>query len=357
MKIVFSYNKTGYEAEFWAREISAASNGEFTFIPFNHDPYLDVNRYLRAQLLDNVYFARNVGLQRMYADMEATVKRHGADALLVMCCPPYHPDYLRRLPIYKALWIADGPMSAYDRDFAYQHAYDHILYHSPAYSRDMDMGEKLAYLGARRADLCPLALFDVGYDPTQTEATLFTHERDIDILFIGAMHINKMPMLAKVKRAFGRRCRIHGVTSLKRNLYFNAKFGFPGWVRPVGFDEYVGLYQRTKIGFNVHNRGEYTVGGYRMFELPANGVMQICDGGEHLNAFFEVGKEVVGYQYADDLIDKLGYYLKHDDERRQIAHAGFQRVTRTHRFAQRMHEVGTLLKQGLSATGSRRRVQ
>ena len=37
-------------------------------------------------------------------------------------------------------------------------------------------------------------------------------------------------------------------------------------------------FRYAKIGFNVHNRGDYTVGNYRMFELPANGAMQIMSG-------------------------------------------------------------------------------
>src|SRR5262249_53441609 len=157
---------------------------------------------------------------------------------------------------------------------------------------------------------------------------------------------NKMPLLAKVKKAFGRRCRLHGLATLKRNVYFNAMFGFPGWVRPIRIDDYVPLYQRSKIGFNVHNRGDYTVGSYRLFELPGNGVMQISDGGEYLDAFFKVGEEIVGYKGADDLIDRLRYYLAHVDERRTIALNGYRRVMRDHRIRDRLRQMAALIRQG-----------
>src|SRR5207302_1141077 len=98
----------------------------------NHDSYLEATRYLRAQLLDNLYFDRDPGLMRMYSDMTRLVRDTGADALLVDNCFPYHPEYLRTLPVYKVLRTSDGPLAAYDRDFAYLHAYDHVLYHSPA---------------------------------------------------------------------------------------------------------------------------------------------------------------------------------------------------------------------------------
>jgi spore maturation protein CgeB len=348
LTVVYSFNKRGYEARVWAREIAAASNERVRFVPFNHEPYLDPQRYLRAQLLDNLYHARDPGLQRLYRDFERVLADHRAQVVIVDNCPPYHPDYLRTLDVYRALRIADGPIAAYDRDFAYVHAYDHVLYHGPAYSRDMDMAEKLRYCGVRNADLWKLALFDAAFDVTRTEATLFAQPRDVEVIFIGALHPNKMPLLAKVKKAFGARCRLYGLSSLKRAGYFNLKYGFPGWVRPVPFEAYVPLYQRSRIGFNVHNRGKYTVGSYRLFDLPGNGVMQISDGGEHLDAFFRVGQEIVGYEDADDLVDKIGYYLAHEDERRAIARNGYRRVMRDHRFRLRMGELEPLLARGMA---------
>ena len=351
LTIVYSFNKRGYEAEYWTREIAGASTSDVTFVPFNHDPYLDTALYVRAQLLDNLYFARHPGLARMYEDMEDVARHTNADALLVDNCPPYHPDYLRRLSLYKVLRLSDGPLTAYDRDIAYVHAYDHVLYHSPAYSRDMGMAEKLAYCGARRADFWPLALFDAAFDPAQTEETLFARERDVDIVFVGALHVNKMPVLAQVKKTFGRRCSLYGLTSVKKNLYFNGKYRFPGWIRPLPASRYVGLYQRAKIGFNVHNRGDYTVGSYRLFELPGNGVMQLSDGGKHLESFFAVGEEIVGYASADELVDCIHYYLTHDDERRRIAVNGYRRVLKDHRIRHRLHQAASLIREGMRSRG------
>ena len=346
MNIIYSFNKRGFEAAYWEREIRAASDDQTRFIPFNHDPYLDPMRYINAQLLDNLYTAGDPSLKRMYADLERVMQESNADALVVDTCPPYHPEYLRKLQLYKALRIADGPISAYDRDFAYVHAYDHVLYHSPAYSPELNMAEKLRYVGAKRADFWPLGAFEAMHDTRSDEADVFRGKRDIDVLFIGAMHLNKMPMLAKVKKALGRSFHLYGMTNWKRNLYFNAKFGMPGWVSSVRFEDYVRLYRRTKIGINVHNRGDYTVGSYRLFDLPANGVMQISDGGTHLGAFFEPGEEVVGYGDADELIDRVRYYLAHDSERIAIARAGYRRVMRDHRIRDRFAQLAELISRG-----------
>jgi spore maturation protein CgeB len=347
MRILYSFNKKGFEADYWTREIAAASDAGHTFLPFNHGGYVDPYTIVRAQALDDAYYEERPGLMRLYADFEARVRELSVDAVIVDNVLPYHPEFLRRLDVHKVMRTSDGPLSAYDRDFAYVHAYDQVLYHSPAYSRDLGMEEKLRYVGAKRADFWPLALFDAVWDTSQTEETILAHERDVDVVFVGALFVGKMPLIARVKKAFGRRCRVYGLTTVKRNLYYNARFGFPGWVRPLPFEEYVPLYQRAKIGFNVHNRGDYTVGGYRLFELPANGVMQISDGGEYLSSFYEVGKEIVGYREADDLIDKIRYYLEHDDERRRIAQAGFRAVTGRHRIRDRLHQAAALIEEAM----------
>lgn len=351
MKIVYSFNKRGAESAYWTREIAAASIGDTRFIAFNHDPYVDVARYARAQALDELYYQRDAGLERMYRDVTELLRAEGADVLLVDNGMPYHPEFLRGLPVYKVLRTSDGPMTAYDRDFAYLHAYDHVLYHSPAYSRDLGMAEKLAYCGCRNADFWPLALFDALHAPALSEDAVFAHERDIDVVFVGALMVNKMPMLAKVKQALGRRFVMHGLTSWKRNLYFNARFGFPGWVKPIAIEEYAPLYQRAKIGINVHNRGKYTIGSYRLFDLPGNGVMQLSDGDEYLSAYFEPGKEVVGYSSEDDLVAKIRHYLEHGDERAAIARAGYRRVMRDHRIGTRLHQAADLIANGMQRIG------
>jgi len=346
MKILYSYNKRGFEADMFREELEAASNERTTFIPFNHDPYVDAARCFRAQLLDNLYYTRDSGLMRLYADVKAMIGDLGVDALLVDNVLPYHPDFLRTLDVFKVMRTTDGPLAAYDRDFAYVHAYDQVLFHSPAYSRDLTMEEKLRYVGAKDARFWPLGVFSRMYDHGQTEETILAHRRDIDVLFIGVPHPTKMATLAAVKKAFGRRCVMRGVASWKLNLYYNAKHGFPGWMRPAAFEEYVPLYQRTKIGFNVHNRGDYTVGSYRLFELPANGVMQISDGGEYLDAFFKVGEEVVRH-HRDDLVDKIRYYLDHDEERNRIALAGYRKVMREDLMSHRLAQAGVLIEDGI----------
>ena len=342
-RIIYSFNKKGFEGQYWHKEINAASNERFEFIPFNHGSYLDPNLYIRAQLLDGLYYEEHPALFRMYEDFASLIRSTHANAVIVDTCPPYHPEFLRSMDLFKVLRTGDGPLSAYDRDFAYLHAYDLVLYHSPAYSRDLTMAEKLNYCGGKLHHFWPMGLFDAMCDPSIGEAELFRLRRDQDVIFVGALFPNKMHLLAEVKRAFGKRFRLNGFAGWKKNLYFNLKFGFPGWVVPIEGEQYVPLYHRAKIGINVHNRGKFTIGNYRLFELPGNGVMQISDGGEYLSEFFKVGEEIESYETTEELVDKVGFYLAHDDARERIARAGYRRVMRDHRMVSRLREAGSLI--------------
>jgi len=348
MKIIYSYNKTGFEAAYWEREIRAAGTSGIEFVPFNHGPYLNPGRYVRAQQLDNLYYVRQPDLLRMYADLRALLQRERPDVLLVDNCHPYHPELLRTLDTYKVIRTTDGPATAYDRDFAYLHAYDHVLYHSPAYSRDLTMAEKLTYCGSKRHDFWPLAVFDTFCRPDQTEEQVFSTKRDIDIIFVGALYVDKMPFLAAIRRAFGHRFQIHGLANWKKNAYFNLKYRTPAWVTPIRFEDYVPLYRRAQLGVNAHLRGKYTVGSYRLFDLPANGVMQLSDGGEYLNNFYQPGREIEAYEDAEEVIRKLDHYLTRPREREEMARAGYRRAMTDHRIGTRLRQLRGLLSPALT---------
>jgi len=115
-------------------------------------------------------------------------------------------------------------------------------------------------------------------------------------------------------------------------------------VKSINFNDYIPLYERVKIGINIHNRGKYTVGGYRLFDLPANGIMQISDGSEYLEEFFKVGVEIESYESSEELIDKINFYLKNVSAREKIAKAGFDRVMKDHTIKSRLHKLAKYIK-------------
>lgn len=68
-----------------------------------------------------------------------------------------------------------------------------------------------------------------------------------------------------------------------------------------------------------------------MYELPCNKVMQLCDNILGLSRIYELWKEVVWYDWIDDAIKKIEYYLQHEDEREKIANAGYKKAIKKYR--------------------------
>jgi len=66
----------------------------------------------------------------------------------------------------------------------------------------------------------------------------------------------------------------------------------------------------------------------RCFEIPATGTFMLSTYTDDLATLFEPDKEAVYFKTPDELISKVDYYLAHDDERKQIARNGYERVMR-----------------------------
>ena len=65
----------------------------------------------------------------------------------------------------------------------------------------------------------------------------------------------------------------------------------------------------------------------RTFEIPACSAFMLAERtDEHLELFKE-DKEAVYFTSTEELVDKVAFYLKHEAARRQIAEAGYRRLT------------------------------
>ena len=60
---------------------------------------------------------------------------------------------------------------------------------------------------------------------------------------------------------------------------------------------------------------------------------------EDMLQFFEPGRDYVYYESRADLLDKVEYYLTHEDEREAIAENGYKKVARDHTYEKRLQEI------------------
>lgn len=77
----------------------------------------------------------------------------------------------------------------------------------------------------------------------------------------------------------------------------------------------------------------------RNFEVPGCGGFVLTGEADNLSEYFVEGEELVCFRGMDDLIDKIRYYLKHEDERAAIAEAGYQRTMREHTYVHRFIHI------------------
>jgi spore maturation protein CgeB len=99
----------------------------------------------------------------------------------------------------------------------------------------------------------------------------------------------------------------------------------------VSFEQMLDIFRTSKINLNFSK-----CGGYYWLRQIKGRVFQICLAGgflltEHapgIEKYFELDKEIVCFDTAREMVDKVRYYLNHEAERQAIARAGWERATR-----------------------------
>ncbi len=103
------------------------------------------------------------------------------------------------------------------------------------------------------------------------------------------------------------------------------------------------IFNASRINLNLHSSpfhaGVNPQGDYlnpRVFDLAACGAFQLVDWRAQLPEFFIPGQELATFTSLAEAREKIGYFLAHEDERRQLAAAGRERVLRDHTYARRL---------------------
>jgi spore maturation protein CgeB len=69
------------------------------------------------------------------------------------------------------------------------------------------------------------------------------------------------------------------------------------------------------------------------------GALHCTNYSEELAEMFEPGKEVLTYHDEGELLDRVKYYLKREDEAKNIRIAGRRRALRDHTYHRRFEQV------------------
>jgi len=225
------------------------------------------------------------------------------DAFICFNGSNIHPDFVSSLHCFTVYACFDDPESSEKLSKPVAGAFDLAMVGNIA---EVDTYKSW---GVKEVRWWPLGFRYDDYDPLLTEKKILENDRDIEVALL----------CERVTRY--RKDRVDRFVKAFPN---GAYYGL-GW--PAGFlpeEQRIPTLKRTKIGINIHNSTGPI--NFRTFYLPANGVMQLCDNKSNLGKIFELEKEALGYDSIEEAIDLTHYYLRHDDERRLIAAAGWKRA-------------------------------
>lgn len=96
------------------------------------------------------------------------------------------------------------------------------------------------------------------------------------------------------------------------------------------------IFQCSRINLNMTNRPIRSGLPQRIFDIMGVGGFLLTNYQPELPEYFEIGKELVVYESQDDLLDKIQYYLSHEEERKRIAANGQKAIEERHQYYMRL---------------------
>jgi hypothetical protein len=113
----------------------------------------------------------------------------------------------------------------------------------------------------------------------------------------------------------------------------------------------VRAFSQSRLSLGFATAGESHMAARRLthlrlreFEAPMSGALYLTEHQEELREYFEPGTDLVTYTDRDDLLDKVRYYLAHQELAERVRRAGLERArcehTWQHRFRALFTELG-----------------
>jgi spore maturation protein CgeB len=152
------------------------------------------------------------------------------------------------------------------------------------------------------------------------------YPRIYDVTFVGQAHGNRRQI----------------IDELRKNGIYIKTWGV-GWKNGrLSQVEMIKVFNQSKINLNLSKAsvGEIDEVKLRDVEIPGCGGFIITGAPkDEISQYYDIGKEIVCYESTQDLIDKVTYYLNHDDEREAIAEAGYIKTIDKHTYERRFTDI------------------
>lgn len=252
-------------------------------------------------------------------------------------------DTVRQLGIRSAVWLTDDP---YYTDMTMENVkhYDYI------FTLESNCIPYYQQLGCTHVYHLPFAAHTEYYRPSRNISPL---RRDVS--FIGSAYWNRIAFFDPIiDRLMQHKTVINGIwwDRLPKYTAYQDRIELNKWMGPAETAE---AYNGSKIVINLHRSHEDdTVNNNavkipaaspnpRTFEISACATLQISDSRSDLAKYYTPGVEIETYSSPEELLDKIEYYLAHEEERRQIALNALERTFRDHTYSKRLNEMLSII--------------
>ena len=105
------------------------------------------------------------------------------------------------------------------------------------------------------------------------------------------------------------------------------------------FTEMPMVFKRSRINLNVSRRGIRSGIPLRAFDIMGSGGFLLSNFQADFLDDFVPGEDFVYYESKEDLLQKVNYYLEHEEERRMIAQNGHDKAAAGHTYRHRVREI------------------
>ena len=127
------------------------------------------------------------------------------------------------------------------------------------------------------------------------------------------------------------------------NVYSNSDVSDMVRIRYCGSVDYWSempkVFRASKINLNFTIPNIKSGIPLRVWDVLGSGGFLLTNYQAELPYFFEEGKDLVCFDGVEDLREKVGYYLEHEEERRAIAESGYRKVKETHLYIERIRTM------------------
>ena len=99
------------------------------------------------------------------------------------------------------------------------------------------------------------------------------------------------------------------------------------------------VFKRSRVNLNISRRGMRSGVPLRAFDIMGSGGFLLSNYQSDFLDMFKPGEDFVYYESKEDMLDKIGYYLAHEEERKAIARNGHEKVAAAHTYRHRVREM------------------